>query len=166
VLWHWITPPIVWAKAVPLPKSAASTTMAIIIATFVRTSYCFPLEKGSVFECLALPLSRNYHYAHINSSIWGVTHPPKYTVSFAPLHRSVGKRFEESLGGHWGVFRQRKSTRKCFCAPFQQFAQSLDTGFINGFPWPGKSHPDALKMSCRQGYFHQIRYILRSCRQR
>ena len=21
-------------------------------------------------------------------------------------------------------------------------------------PWPGKGHPDAMKMRCRQGYFH------------
>ncbi len=24
----------------------------------------------------------------------------------------------------------------------------------NSVPWPGEGHPDAMKMSCRQGYFH------------
>jgi hypothetical protein len=31
---------------------------------------------------------------------------------------------------------------------------ALDTAFINSVPWPGKSRPDAMKMSCRQGYSH------------
>ena len=26
--------------------------------------------------------------------------------------------------------------------------------FFNSVPWPGEGHPDAMKMSCRQGYFH------------
>jgi len=41
-----------WAKAGPLPTSATSTTT---IATFVRTSSSFPLEKGMV-SALGSPL--------------------------------------------------------------------------------------------------------------
>src|SRR5215211_2798284 len=71
--WHWITPPITWAKAVPLPTNATSTTtMAIIIAILVRTSSSLALEKGIVS---ALPPSRCHRHAHINNSIWGATHP-------------------------------------------------------------------------------------------
>jgi hypothetical protein len=45
-----------WAKAGPLPTSATSTTtMATTIATFVRTSSSFPLEKGMV-SALGSPL--------------------------------------------------------------------------------------------------------------
>jgi hypothetical protein len=57
LLSHWITPMMTfWAKAGPLPTSATSTTtMATTIATFVRTSSSFPLEKGMV-SALGSPL--------------------------------------------------------------------------------------------------------------
>jgi hypothetical protein len=50
MVWHWMTPPIIWAKAVPaLPTtiSATSTTAMPIIAILVRTSSSLPLEKGT-----------------------------------------------------------------------------------------------------------------------
>ena len=83
-----ITPPIIWAKAVPaLPTiSATSTTViAIIIAILVRTSCSFPLEKG---PASALSPSRCHRRAHINSSICGATHPPS-TLIHLPLFTVV-----------------------------------------------------------------------------
>jgi hypothetical protein len=54
--------------------------MVIIIATLIRTSSSFTLEKGTVS---ALAPSQCYLRPHINSSIWSATHP-QYTVSSCP----------------------------------------------------------------------------------
>jgi hypothetical protein len=82
-------PPITcWAKAVPaLPKSVRSTTaIAIITAILLGTSVApsFSVWRRGVFLSACLPLSRNCRYAHIDSSIWGATHPQSTLFSFCP----------------------------------------------------------------------------------
>jgi hypothetical protein len=74
-------------------------------------------------------------------------------VNFAELasllKNSLCARFDPRWDPKYGVFGTFGSFWSRIRGRFQ-----LNADFFNSVPWPLLGHPEAMKMSCCQGYFH------------